>query len=193
MREREQSIALLPAAVAGDLGARGRLIELWGPIVLGWCARIGGPRIDEEDAAHDVFEHVLERIHTLRDPRALPAWIYSTTRRVLIDHRRRAWLRRWVPGFVPDIPDPTAHRLAEQNLLGAKVREALDELPADLREVLVLIEMEERSGVEVAELTGLALGTVKSRLRRARARFEVEARRRGLAPEAAQSVEEDCG
>jgi RNA polymerase sigma-70 factor (ECF subfamily) len=193
MRERELSAGVLPAAVAGDPQARDRLFEIWGPAVLRWCARLGGPKIDEEDAAHDVFEHVFARAHTLRDPRAFPGWLFATTRRVAIDHRRRAWLRRWVPRLVPDVPDPAAERRAESDDLARTVREALDALPTELREVLVLCELEERNGVEAAELLGVPLGTVKSRLRRARDRFEVEARTRGLAPDAASAADEECG
>jgi RNA polymerase sigma-70 factor (ECF subfamily) len=176
---------LLSAVVAGDARASDRLLEAWAPTVLRWCARLGGPAIDPEDAAHDVFANVFARLHTLRYPERFPAWLYQTTRRVVIDHRRRAWLRRWVPGLVPDVEDDTdgPARRAERSDLAREVWEALDALPQDLREVLVLCEIEERDGVEVATLVGLPLGTVRSRLRRARARFEVEARRRGLGPD----------
>jgi RNA polymerase sigma-70 factor (ECF subfamily) len=174
------SPALVDAVVRGDSRAREELVATWGPAVLRWCARLGGPRVDEDDAAHDVFEHVLERLHTLRDPAAFPAWLYQITRRVVSDHRRRAWVRRWVGDllFEPAVP-PRVDRDDDTRL----VRELLDALPADLREVLVLCELEERDAPEVAALVGVPLGTVKSRLRRARERFAAEARARGLAPE----------
>ncbi len=194
MRERELTVSFLPAVIAGDRAAGDKLYDLWGPVVLRWCARIGGPRVDEEDAAHDVFEHVFARLHTLRDPRAFPAWLFAATRRVVIDHRRRAWLRRWVPGLLPDVADPQAEHRVERDDLARTVRDVVDALPADLREVLVLCEMEERNATEVAELVGVPLGTVKSRLRRARERFEAEARRRGLAPDVEPAgADEECG
>lgn len=193
MRERELSTNLLPALVAGDPQAADRLFVTWGPVVLRWCARLGGPQIDEEDAAHDVFEQVFAKVHTLRDPRAFPAWLYAATRRVVIDHRRRAWLRRWVPGLVPDRADPHAERKSERDALAVGVRAALDLLPTDLREVLVLCEMEERNATEVADLLGVPLGTVKSRLRRAREQFAEQARRRGLEPDHDLGVDAECG
>ncbi|MFZ5478931.1 MAG: RNA polymerase sigma factor [Myxococcota bacterium] len=185
MRETEPSAALLRALHAGDPSARGLLVELWGPAVLRWCARIGGPRIDAEDAAHDVFERVLASVHHVREPRALSSWMFQTTRRVVADRRRRGWLRWWVPGLVPEVrsPSPGPALDAETAQLAARVREALDVLPAELREVLVLCEMEDRDGTEVAALLDVPLGTVKSRLRRARERFEAEAVRRGIAPD----------
>jgi RNA polymerase sigma-70 factor, ECF subfamily len=183
MRERDLSLLWLPAAQRGDAAAWDQLIGLWGPVVLRWCARLGGPKIDEEDAAHDVFERLCANLHRLREPSAFPGWLFATTRRVVVDHRRRAWLRRWVPGLVPDVPDPSADRRVEGDDLAMAVREVLELLPAELREVLVLCELEERGGPEVAELLEIPLGTLKSRLRRAREQFAAEASRRGLAPD----------
>lgn len=180
----DATAALLVALRAGDARALDVLAEEWGPVVARWCARIGGPTVDEEDAAHDVMEVVLERVHTLRDPHAFAPWLYQTTRRVIRDHRRRAWIRRWVPGFSVETADPgegAVHGLERSDRV-RRVHAALDTLPAELREVLVLCEVEERNAAEVAALVGVPLGTVKSRLRRARERFAIGARARGLAP-----------
>ena len=156
------------------------LVDAWAVPVLRWCARLGGPRIDPEDAAQDVFERVLRRLPTLRDPATLPAWLFQLTRRVVIDHRRRAWLRRWVGGTVPDVSDP---RGVDDADTARVVHAVLDVLPRDLREVLVLCDLEERTADEAAELVSVPVGTIRSRLRRARERFEVEARRRDLVPD----------
>ncbi len=67
----------------------------------------------------------------------------------------------------------------------------LDDLSDAHREVLLLCEIEERSDVEVADLLGVPIGTVKSRLRRARERFEDRARRAGL--QAELGVVTECG
>jgi RNA polymerase sigma-70 factor (ECF subfamily) len=186
MHDSAVTAALLARVATGEPLARVELLRLWGPTVLRWCTRLGGPGIDEEDAAHDVFELVIARAHTVRAPEAFATWLFQTTRRVIGHHRRRAWLRRWVPGIVPDVADERAgpSRRAEMSDTARRVQASLDALPATLREVLVLCELEERDGPEVAALLDLPLGTVKSRLRRAREAFEVEARRRGLAPDA---------
>ena len=173
---------LIAALVAGRPGAADEMYAAGGPLVLRGCARIGGPHVNEEDAAQDVFERVLERIHTVRDPAAFPGWLYACTRRVVIDHRRRAWVRRWFPGVLEAVDPAAEHRVERDDLVRA-VREVIDTLPQDLREVLVLCEMEDRDAAEVSELVGVPLGTVKSRLRRARERFAAEARRRGLTPD----------
>ncbi len=196
MVDASSSGSLITGLLAGDPHARDRFVELWGPIVLGWCGRLGGPGIDAEDAAHDAFERALARLHTLRDPRALPGWLYQLTRHTVVDHRRAAWFRRWLPGAEPVLPwdGPGPEEALVDGDLARKVHAAIDALPTDLREVLVLCEVEERNAVEVAELVGVPLGTVKSRLRRARERFASEARRRGLTPDMElRRAEEDVG
>jgi RNA polymerase sigma-70 factor (ECF subfamily) len=150
--------------------------------VLRWCVRLGGAGVDAEDAAHDVMIRVLTRIETLRDPACFAPWLYGMTRRVLAWHRRRAWVRKWVPGLVRDDPDPGPGPgiLAERSELTLRVAAVLDQLPDELREVLVLCELEEHSDDSAATLIGIPSGTVKSRLRRARQQFATVARRMEL-------------
>lgn len=161
------------------------LFARWMGEVLQWCRRLGGPAVDADSAAQDVCIVVLQRIHTVERPAQLPSWLFAVTRRVLAQHRRRAWVRRWFPGVAPDRPDPgpdpaaTTERAARMRV----VHELLAALPEDLREVLVLCDVEERPDPEVADLLGLKVGTAKSRLRRARARFREAALARGLHPE----------
>lgn len=176
--------ALVHAALAGEEAAYDALVAGWGPTILRWCARLGGPRVDAEEAAADVVERLFLRLPTLRDPAAFPAWIFRTTRGVIAHHRRRAWLRRWIPGLVPDVEDPAVGpgRRYELSETARVVQAILETLPLELREVLVLCDVDERSGTEVAMLLAIPLGTVKSRLRRARTVFRAEAARRGLEP-----------
>lgn len=151
-------------------GALNRLCDEWLPVVLGWTTRLGGPRIDAEDAAHDVFLVVFRRLPELEKPESFASWLYGITRRVISAHRRRAWFRRWLPGAVPDVPETRADpaRRAEQSDVANQVWTALEALPNHHREVLVLCDLEERADSEVAAMLGVPKGTIKSRLRRAR-------------------------
>lgn len=168
----------------GDPAAQERLLDHWLPVVVRWCARLGGPRVDPEDAAQDVFLVVLRRIEHVYDAERFPAWLFGITRRTLARHRRRAWFRRWVPGARIDAPDPQPGpaRLVDVSETSRAVQDLLETLPAPEREVLVLCLLEERTDREAADLLDIPAGTVKSRLRRARQRFLVEARARGLEP-----------
>lgn len=178
----ELSARDLRAAADGDAAAIDALIVAWGPTVVRWCARIGGPRIDAEDAAQDVLERILRKLARLDDPATFPAWLFQTCRGVVAQHRRRVWLRRWVGA--PDVSIPDGRPRPDADPVAAQVHVALDRLDADLREVLVLCDLEERPAPEVAGLLGIPEGTVRSRLRRARVDFAAAARTLGLAVEA---------
>jgi RNA polymerase sigma-70 factor, ECF subfamily len=171
---------LVPAAREDLPGARDALLDACLAPVLAWCRRLGGSKVDAEDAAHDVLVVVLTRLGQLEQDDRFESWLYGVTRRVLAGHRRKAWVRRWVPGKLPEAIDPGASPFAEAALseTAAEVRDVLDRLPARQREVLVLCEVEDRTDVETAELLGVPVGTVKSRLRLARNRFRSIAQRR---------------
>lgn len=173
--------AWMLALQRGDRVAQDRLVREWLPIVVRWCARLGGPAVDPEDAAHEVFLIVLRRLDAVYDAERLGPWLFGITRRVLAAHRRRAWVRRWLPGATAE---PVQHvgpaRLVEISETGERVRSALDRLAESEREVLVLCVLEERADSEVAEMLGIPKNTVKSRLHRARERFLRAARAEGL-------------
>ncbi len=174
---------LVAAAARGEEQALERLVDECLPAVMGWCARLGGSRVDAEDAAHDVMMVVMTRIDRLVRPESFPYWIFGICRNVLRSHRRRAWVLRWVPGEPPDQADvrPLADRAAEMSETARRVHDVLGRLPAAQREALVLCDLEERSSSEVSRLLDIPQGTVKSRLRLARKRFRTEAGNLGLA------------
>ena len=154
---------------ARDSQALEQLFTSWMPTVLQWCRRLGGPRVDHEQAAQEVFIVVLRKLETVRSERALPSWIYSVCRRVVSQHRREAFGRRWDSESVAE-PRATVVDMEGRDAL-RRVWALMEELPDDLREVLMLCDVEQRTDAEAAELIGIPVGTAKSRLRRARARF----------------------
>ncbi len=168
----------------GEPNALEALLEEWLPVVLQWCRRLGGPRVDPDQAAQEIAIVVLRRIHTVRAAAAFPSWLFAVTRRVLAQHRRRHWGIRWNASAAVDRvaadTTPESHTQRQEEI--AAVRAVIQRLPQTLREVLVLVDVEERSQPEAAELLSLPLGTVKSRLRRARLTFARQARADGLRP-----------
>lgn len=166
--------AQITAALDGDPVALERVISGWLPTVYSWCARLGAGRIDSEEAAHDVMMIFVHRRHTIEGPERLSAWLFGACRRVVANHRRRAWIRRWVPGVLLDNqPAPErADALSEARDLARSIERVLDRLSVAHREVLVLCYLEERSVLEAAELLGVPPGTVKSRLFHARNKFQ---------------------
>lgn len=167
----DPTIRLVREAQTGADGTLDALCHAWLPTVVGWAARMGGPKVDAEDAAHDVFIVVFRRLADVEHAAAFPRWLFSVTRRVVAAHRRRAWVRRWMPGALPERPDPAADPAehAERADLADRVWAAISALPVHHREVVVLCDIEERPDREAAEILGIPRNTVKSRLRRARA------------------------
>jgi len=165
------------AAIAGDDAAVQALVAECLPHVITWSVRLCGLAADGEDSAHEAMIVMLRRLPELRDPAAFPYWLFGITRNVARNQRRKAWFRRWLPGVVPDRPDPApspALRLVTSQR-ARRVAELLDRLPEAQRVLLILCDLEGRTSAEAARLLGVPVGTVKSRLRLGRARFVKEA------------------
>ena len=168
---------------AGEGWAVERLYREQAPRVLGWCIRLGGPRLDAEDLAQQVFETALQRAGSFRGDSALSTWLFGITRNTVRNARRRAALRRFVGmESVPEPrdPGPDAEALAERTQLRRRVLQALERLKPLQREVLVLADLEQRSAPEVGSLLGIPTGTVYSRLHHARRAFARALEREGL-------------
>jgi RNA polymerase sigma-70 factor (ECF subfamily) len=132
-------------------------------------ARRGVPDEQLEDATQEVFV-IMHRHWGAWGSDSPRAWLYGVARRVAsTQHRTRQRRSRKLAALRASIAEPRAdERLEDLDRLDALAR-ALDELDADRRDVLVLIEIEGLSAPEVAAALGCKLNTVYSRLRRARA------------------------
>jgi RNA polymerase sigma-70 factor (ECF subfamily) len=127
-----------------------------------------------DDAAQEVFLTLHRRLADVVPGYERP-FLVQTALRVAANRRRGRQRRREVladdiAAFVSDLPDPEALYVVRERR--ARVERALDELPDDQRTVFVLFELEGFSRREISELLLLPPGTVASRLRRARDRFQ---------------------
>ena len=124
---------------------------------------------DAEDAAQEAFAKAHRSIHQLRDRDRFRAWLVRMTWRMALDHVRSG-RRRMIRDLaaVPRELAPTVEDAAIEDEQRARVWRAVDALPQRFRLVIVLSAMEGHSVKDVAALTGVAEGTVKSRLFKAR-------------------------
>lgn len=125
--------------------------------------RFGVRPADLEDAAHEVFVILHRKLADLDPARPVRPWLFGVARRVASDMRAK---HRELPTAAEPAPhhDPT---LAERDL----VWRALDALDDDRRSVVILHDLEGHTGAEIAELLGIPVNTVHSRLRLARHDF----------------------
>lgn len=157
-------VADVVAATAGDVAAFERIVRaMQGPVWRYIIHLIGDPAL-AEDVAQEVFVRTHRKLHTLRDPDRFVAWLFTLARNAAYDAARSR--RRRPLELVGDRELPVPH--SGDPHLGLEVREALDELEPDLREVVVLIGMLGLSYAEAAGTIGVPEGTVKSRMFRAR-------------------------
>jgi RNA polymerase sigma-70 factor, ECF subfamily len=170
---------------ARDEHAFNELVETFSPRVFRLVFRILGRRDEAEDMTQEVFVQVFKAIGQFRGESKLSTWIYrvavnSCKNRTMYLWRRhdgaqdaldvlgdRASLNQAQGVTSGDVsrPDHMVEGLQVEQI----VRRAILELEADFREALVLRDIENLSYEEITEITGLAEGTVKSRIHRARA------------------------
>jgi RNA polymerase sigma-70 factor (ECF subfamily) len=147
------------------------------------CLRSLGVRDSQlEDALQDVFIVVQRRLSEFDGRAPLRTWLYAIGLRIARKYRDRA---RREPASLeaareqtPELPAPEASSdaaLASERL--ALARRALSSLDDDKREVFVLARVEQMSAPEIANVVGIPLNTVYSRLRAARLAFDAEVSR----------------
>lgn len=144
--------------------------------------RMGIRQPDLEDVFQDVFVIAHKRLHTYNPEAKLSAWLYGICLRSVAAHRRRAFRRRErADGSDAGVARPgTEHWHARIAAPDERVREMerqltlnelLDTLDPDHRLVVVMFEVEEHSCQHIAELIGIPVGTVHSRLHTARGKL----------------------
>ncbi|MCB9797688.1 MAG: sigma-70 family RNA polymerase sigma factor [Alphaproteobacteria bacterium] len=162
---------LLALAVSGDRRARAELLREHGPRVRGLCLRLS-PHPD--DCYQEVWARVFDRLHRFDPlgPASLGTWITTLAHRTLIDrHRSRQRRGEALPLREHPAADPGVEELLHARGRAARLERALRALPEGQRRVVVLHHLEGRSLAEIAEVEGVATGTIKSRLHRGRARL----------------------
>jgi len=139
---------------------------------------------DAEDAVQEASLRAFRAIRELRGDNAKP-WFLAIVRNTCMNTiRSKAARGKWEleedidMGVAPD-PTPSAEQRLLRDFDAHRIREAIAALPPNLREVIVLREFEEMSYLEIADVAGIARGTVMSRLSRARDRLMLTLAREG--------------
>ena len=124
---------------------------------------------DAEDVAQEAFIRAYRNFHRLRDKDRFRAWLARIAWRLALDRWRSAGRRERREQIAGEpLPERTVEELAVAHEFQGRLRQAMDELPPKLRQVLVLAAVEGCNICEVSTMLGLPDGTVKSRLHLAR-------------------------
>lgn len=159
--ERGATARLVRAAQRGDTLAMNDLLDELAPFVGRICAPIALD--DGPDAAQEALMVVFRSLRGLKEPAAVYGWVRTIAAREALRVARRA--ARAVPAELAELPAPGDPQL------GADIRDVLTRLSPEHRAVLVLRDLEGLDEATAAERLGLRVGTVKSRLHRARDTF----------------------
>lgn len=170
---------------AGDMSAFSRLVARYQDRIVNTCWRISGNLDDAQDLAQEAFLRALESIGSFQQRAGFYTWLFRIAVNLAISHRRKS--RRAVKlslhgpdgqlrsehqaarlvGRVTREGDNPSDKLASREA-GRLMAESIEQLDDESRSVLVLREIEGFDYQQIAEILDLPIGTVKSRLHRAR-------------------------
>jgi RNA polymerase sigma-70 factor (ECF subfamily) len=190
-RSLDPAHSLVSRCLGGDEAAWEDLVRQHTRQVYGLCYRFTGSGAEAQDLTQEVFLRVFRTLKTFRSAEgSFATWLARVARNLLIDHYRRTRQER--------VTDPIEDQLAVLEEKGATASErpdhavagreasrilqaALQKLSPDLREAVILRDLQEMEYREIAEVLGIPEGTVKSRINRGRAELARLLRRQKLA------------
>ncbi|MDE3195506.1 MAG: sigma-70 family RNA polymerase sigma factor [Acidobacteriota bacterium] len=169
---------LVERCLAGDDSAWEQLVRLHTRRVYGLCYRFTGKDSEAQDLSQDVFLRVFRALGGFRSTEgSFATWLTRLTRNLLIDHYRRTRNERVTDSIEEQLPRVEEGFVSvsrpDSALAGREASELLQaglaRLSPDLRETIILRDLQEMEYREIAQVLGIPEGTVKSRLNRGRA------------------------
>jgi RNA polymerase sigma-70 factor (ECF subfamily) len=180
----QDNIDLLHRCMDGDSGAWAEMVRTHQKRVYGLCYRFTGNAADAEDLTQDVFLKIYSNLGSFDATRgSLPVWITTMTRNLLVDNFRRTRNQR-ATGSLDDgweqaeelkpadrlvAKGPSPHEFAARKELANMVQGALAKVSVELREAVILRDLQDLDYKEIAQVLAIPEGTVKSRISRGRA------------------------
>jgi len=159
-----------------------KIFDEYAPRVYHLARRLLGNAADAEDVTQDVFLQVIRKLPTFRGEAAFSTWLHRVTVNAALAFRRKRAVRKTatLPKPLEDFEDDGTHRTPvrrwksrpDHEVLDREAHERIEEsiagLPETYRDVYVLADVEELPNAKIAEMLGLNVPAVKSRLHRAR-------------------------
>jgi len=169
----EDEAVLIARSRNGDAGAFDELVGVYQDRIYHLAYRITGNHADAQDAAQDAFVKAYLSLGTFRAQAAFSTWLHRIAVNAAVDMTRRRGKRA---ALAPDLATPAADPLAdgaERVEIQQRIHRAIAALPVEQRAVVVLRDVQGCSYEEIAEVVKVPIGTVRSRLSRARETLRV--------------------
>lgn len=185
MEDPQVAVLLVRRCLAGDAAAWEELVQRYHRRIYNICYRFAGSADDAQDLTQEVFIKMYRTLNTYDIERgAFMTWVTTMTRNLLVDHFRRTKQDRVTDSL--DVPTseredamPLSEQLADGSMapdaraqsqqIGQTVHHALQKLSPDLREAVILRDLQDFDYKEIATVLKVPEGTVKSRINRGRA------------------------
>lgn len=164
----------------GDINAFSQLVQIYESKILGLCFKLTGNKSDAEDLAQETFLKAYQKINTFRNEADFGTWLHRIAVNLYLNQKKKdnkmelSYLDTPIKTdkgeFNREIMDEGNTPLEEIEKIERQnsIKEALNDLKPKHKLVLVLRELEGYSYEEIAQMTQTSLGTVKSRMNRAR-------------------------
>jgi RNA polymerase sigma factor (sigma-70 family) len=158
------------------------LVARHGPMVLRVCEALLRDPHDAEDAFQATFLVLARRSRSIRKRGSVASWLHGVARRVALSARSAAARRRRHERRAGEMAERSADVVGGWDDLGEVIQEEVQSLPEAYRTAIVLCDLEGLTEGQAAQQLGWPIGTVRTRLTRARERLRGRLTRRGLAP-----------
>ena len=141
----------------------------WVPRLRRYARALVGNRDDADDLVQDTLERALAKSLLWRGVADMRSWLFSMMHNLHIDRVRRPRLH--TVAVDDDTPEVLVAPTQEERLAVLDLQSALERLPSEQREIILLVALEDMAYAEVAETLGIPIGSVMSRLSRGRERL----------------------
>lgn len=168
---------MLQRCLAGENSAWERLLGAYTRKIYNLCYRFTGRAEEAEDLTQEVFIKIFQTLQSFDSSQgSFSTWLHRVARNHLVDHYRRTKKDRVTDSIEDDLETiterpsagagPVAHVEARERK--EQLQQALDRLSPDLREAVVLRDLQDLDYLEISRVLGVPEGTVKSRINRGR-------------------------
>ncbi|MFZ0908268.1 MAG: sigma-70 family RNA polymerase sigma factor [Candidatus Acidiferrales bacterium] len=187
----EPDAQLVQKCLRGDGPAWEELVHRHARRVFGLCYRFTGNSHEAEDLSQEVFLKIYRSMASYRSAAGgFPTWLTSVTRNLLVDHYRRTKRDRLTDSIEDEMPrleekhssTRTPFKQLADSELSDQIQHALSRLSPELREAVILRDLQGLEYNEIQEVLSVPEGTVKSRINRGRIELARILEQMGLRP-----------